>query len=106
MPFCNLVHFRKEDGAVAKQQEKVLIVAPMSGHYATLLRNTVEGMLPTHDVYITDWADARNVPLAAAASSISTTTPTTSSTCCIIWANALMSWRCASLQCRSWPLSR
>ncbi|NMD08539.1 MAG: polyhydroxyalkanoate depolymerase [Phyllobacteriaceae bacterium] len=65
MPFCNLVHFRKADGAIAKHQEKVLIVAPMSGHYATLLRNTVEGMLPTHDVYISDWADARNVPLAA-----------------------------------------
>ena len=64
MPFCNLVHFRKEEGAVAKPQEKVLIVAPMSGHYATLLRNTVEAMLPSHDVYITDWADARNVPLA------------------------------------------
>jgi poly(3-hydroxybutyrate) depolymerase len=64
MPFCNLIHFRKEDGAVAKKQEKLLIIAPMSGHYATLLRNTVEAMLPAHDVYISDWADARNVPLA------------------------------------------
>ena len=64
MPFCNLIHFQKEDGMVAKHQEKLLIVAPMSGHYATLLRNTVEAMLPNHDVYITDWADARNVPLA------------------------------------------
>lgn len=63
MPFCNLIHFRKDDDAAAKRQEKVLIVAPMSGHYATLLRNTVEAMLPSHDVYITDWADARNVPL-------------------------------------------
>ena len=43
---------------------KVLIVAPMSGHYATLLRGTVKAMLPEHDVYITDWADARNMPLA------------------------------------------
>jgi poly(3-hydroxybutyrate) depolymerase len=41
----------------------VLIVAPMSGHYATLLRGTVEAFLPTHDVYITDWSDARMVPL-------------------------------------------
>jgi len=41
------------------------MVAPMSGHYATLLRGTVETFLPTHDVYITDWADARIVPLAA-----------------------------------------
>ena len=62
LPFCNLLHFQKE--ATAKQ-EKLLIVAPMSGHYATLLRNTVEAMLPSHDVYITDWADARSVPLAA-----------------------------------------
>src|SRR5690606_25716872 len=43
----------------------VLIIAPLSGHYATLLRGTVEAMLPTHDVYITDWANARNVPLSA-----------------------------------------
>ena len=46
-------------------QPKLLIVAPMSGHYATLLRGTVEAFLPTHRVYITDWADARMVPLAA-----------------------------------------
>ena len=64
MPFCNLIHFRKDDSKVARNQQKLLIVAPMSGHYATLLRNTVEAMLPAHDVYITDWADARNVPLA------------------------------------------
>jgi len=62
LPFCNLLRFRKE---AASKQEKLLIVAPMSGHYATLLRNTVEAMLPSHDVYITDWADARSVPLAA-----------------------------------------
>jgi polyhydroxyalkanoate depolymerase len=43
---------------------KLLIVAPMSGHYATLLRGTVEALLPTHEVYITDWTDARMVPLA------------------------------------------
>src|SRR6185503_13292716 len=43
----------------------LLIVAPMSGHYATLLRGTVERMLPGHDVYITDWADAKLVPLSA-----------------------------------------
>ncbi len=44
---------------------KLLIVAPMSGHYATLLRGTVERMLPAHDVYITDWHDARQVPMSA-----------------------------------------
>ena len=65
-PFVNLLHFRKfwPDGVAHKAQEKLLIVAPMSGHYATLLRNTVEGMLPHFDVYITDWIDARNVPLS------------------------------------------
>src|SRR5690606_12596194 len=47
-----------------RSQPRLLIVAPMSGHYATLLRGTVEAFLPTHEVYITDWADARTVPLA------------------------------------------
>jgi poly(3-hydroxybutyrate) depolymerase len=61
-PFCDLLHFEKTAGQ--SDQPKVLIVAPMSGHYATLLRGTVEAMLPSHDVYITDWADARAVPLA------------------------------------------
>lgn len=59
-PFCNLLHFQKEG---VKGQPKVLIVAPLSGHYATLLRGTVEAMLPEHDVYISDWTDARDVPL-------------------------------------------
>ena len=64
-PFCNLVHFRRH-GAVAEARNdpKLLIVAPMSGHFATLLRGTIEAMLPEHDVYVTDWIDARNVPLA------------------------------------------
>ena len=61
-------------------QPKLLIVAPMSGHYATLLRGTVEAFLPTHRVYITDWADARAIPLAPAIS-ISTTTSTISRRC-------------------------
>ncbi len=65
-PFCRLLHFRRDtlDSRV-KRQPRVLIVAPMSGHFATLLRGTVEAMLPEHDVYITDWADARQVPRAA-----------------------------------------
>ncbi|MBV8938916.1 MAG: polyhydroxyalkanoate depolymerase [Alphaproteobacteria bacterium] len=58
-PFCRLLHFRKE---ADMHQPKLLIVAPMSGHYATLLRGTAEAMLPFTDVYITDWADARYVP--------------------------------------------
>ncbi|MEM8696955.1 MAG: polyhydroxyalkanoate depolymerase [Pseudomonadota bacterium] len=60
-PFGQLKHFRK-DGV--SDQPKLLIVAPMSGHYATLLRDTVERMLPGHDVWITDWRDAKTVPLA------------------------------------------
>lgn len=63
--FCTLVHFSKRwpDKAKPVKQPKLLIVAPMSGHYATLLRGTVEAMLPHVDVYITDWVDARQVPL-------------------------------------------
>jgi poly(3-hydroxybutyrate) depolymerase len=59
-PFCTLLHFRKESAA---QGPRVLLVAPLSGHFATLLRGTVETLLPDHDVYITDWINARNVPL-------------------------------------------
>ncbi|MDE2030385.1 MAG: polyhydroxyalkanoate depolymerase, partial [Alphaproteobacteria bacterium] len=59
-PFCNLLHFRRDADA---NDPKVLIVAPISGHHATLLRGTVEAMLPDHDVYITDWIDAKFVPL-------------------------------------------
>ncbi len=60
-PFCTLLHFRK---AGAIDQPKVLIAAPMSGHFATLLRDTVRSMLADHDVYITDWHNAREVPLS------------------------------------------
>lgn len=64
-PFCNLVHFERALPDSSRRHPKLLIVAPMSGHYATLLRGTVEAMLPRHEVYITDWVDARQVPLAA-----------------------------------------
>jgi poly(3-hydroxybutyrate) depolymerase len=63
-PFCNLLRFVRPDFPGADTQPKLLIVAPMSGHYATLLRGTVEAFLPHCDIYITDWADARMVPLA------------------------------------------
>jgi len=66
-PFCNLVHFERALPDSYRQHPKMLIVAPMSGHYATLLRGTVEAFLPNHDVYITDWVDARMVPLALGA---------------------------------------
>lgn len=61
--FCSLLHFAKHWPEKPVEQPKVLIVAPLSGHYATLLRGTVEGMLEDHDVYITDWQDARMVPV-------------------------------------------
>jgi poly(3-hydroxybutyrate) depolymerase len=57
-PFCSLLHFRKD---IAAAQPRVLVVAPMSGHFATLLRGT---LLADHDVYLTDWHNARDVPLA------------------------------------------
>jgi poly(3-hydroxybutyrate) depolymerase len=59
--FCRLLHFKRH---IARDDPRVLIVAPMSGHHSTLLRGTVEAMLPDHDVYITDWIDAKMVPLA------------------------------------------
>lgn len=58
-PFGDLLHFRKELDEV---QPRVLLLAPLSGHFSTLLRNTVETMLQDHDVYITDWRNARDVP--------------------------------------------
>jgi poly(3-hydroxybutyrate) depolymerase len=62
-PFCRLVHFRQD----APKRHKVLLVAPLSGHHATLLRDTVRSLLPEHDVWVTDWVDARMVPLSAGA---------------------------------------
>jgi poly(3-hydroxybutyrate) depolymerase len=59
-PFGSLLHFKKD---VSTPQPRVLLVAPMSGHFATLLRGTVQTMLPEHDVYITDWYNARNISL-------------------------------------------
>ena len=64
-PFCRLLHFERAFvRAPRRPQPKLLIVAPMSGHYPTLLRGTVETFLPNHDVYITEWVDARMVPLS------------------------------------------
>jgi poly(3-hydroxybutyrate) depolymerase len=64
-PFCNLLHFeRVMEHQPRRPQPRLLIVAPMSGHYATLLRGTVEAFLPNHDVYITEWVDARQVPVS------------------------------------------
>ena len=66
-PFCNLLHFKRALPVGRRPDPRMLIVAPMSGHYATLLRGTVETLLQNHDVYITDWIDARMVPLSQGA---------------------------------------
>jgi poly(3-hydroxybutyrate) depolymerase len=64
-PFCRLLHFERAlEHPLRRPQPRVLIVAPMSGHFPTLLRGTVEGFLPSHDVYITEWVDARMVPVS------------------------------------------
>jgi poly(3-hydroxybutyrate) depolymerase len=60
-PFCRLLHFHRD---TPRKDPKILLVAPMSGHFATLLRGTVEALLPEHDVHVTDWVDAREVPLS------------------------------------------
>ena len=69
--FCTLLHIKRDKDGLQKARgsekpdPRVLLIAPLSGHYATLLRGTVEALLPAHDIYITDWADARDVPLAS-----------------------------------------
>ena len=64
-PFCRLLHFERTfEHLPRRPQPRLLIVAPMSGHYPTLLRGTVEAFLPNHDVYLTEWIDARMVPVS------------------------------------------
>lgn len=62
-PFCRLIHFNRSLPEERPADPKIVLVAPMSGHYATLLRGTVDALLPHADIYITDWIDARTVPL-------------------------------------------
>jgi len=62
-PFCRLIRFK----SARENPHKVLLVAPLSGHHATLLRDTVKSLLVEHDVWVTDWVDARMVPLSAGA---------------------------------------
>ncbi|WP_062014846.1 polyhydroxyalkanoate depolymerase, partial [Aureimonas sp. AU4] len=64
-PFARLLHFERALPEERRPDPRFLLVAPMSGHYATLLRGTVEALLPYGEVYITDWTDARTVPVAA-----------------------------------------
>jgi polyhydroxyalkanoate depolymerase len=63
LPFGRLLHFSKPD--IVTPQPRMLVVAPLSGHFATLLRGTVQTLLRDHDVYVTDWANARDVPPSA-----------------------------------------
>ncbi|MFG1209871.1 polyhydroxyalkanoate depolymerase [Xanthobacter flavus] len=71
-PFCRLLHFERAfEYPPRRPQPRLLIVAPVSGHHATLLRGTVEAMLPTHDVYVTDWIDAKLVPMSEGRFSLS-----------------------------------
>jgi poly(3-hydroxybutyrate) depolymerase len=65
-PFCTLLNFKKvfPEGHTPPAQPKLLVVAPLSGHFATLLRDTVRALIPHHDVYVTDWQDAKMVPLS------------------------------------------
>ena len=58
-PFCNLIHFQRDSG---RQDPKILLVAPLSGHHATLLRDTAAQLIVDHDLYVTDWIDAKLVP--------------------------------------------
>jgi poly(3-hydroxybutyrate) depolymerase len=72
-PFASLLHFKKVaefKKDIVASQPRVLVVAPLSGHFATLLRGTVTTLLPDHDVYITDWHNARDVPLRALCQSV------------------------------------
>ena len=64
MPFCKLLHFKKHS---RQEMPKLLLIAPMAGHYATLLRDTVRDSLPYFDVYVTDWVNARDVPISQGA---------------------------------------
>ena len=65
-PFCKLIHFRRAfDESQRRDDPRVLLVAPLSGHHATLLRDTVRALIQEHEVWVTDWVDARMVPLSA-----------------------------------------
>lgn len=67
LPFGSLLHFRKSGIAAAHDHPPLLLAAPLSGHFATLLRETVRTLLQDHDVYITDWHNARDIPLSQGA---------------------------------------
>ena len=96
--YCDLIYFKRQS---KRNDPKLLICAPLSGHFATLVRGTVEAMLPDHDVYVTDWRDCGMIP-PPRINSISMTTSITSSIFCISSGRTPMCWRCASRPCRHW----
>ena len=98
-PFCTLLHFAKD---THDPRPRVLLVAPLSGHFSTLVRETVRTMLRDHDVYLTDWHNARDVPARPTVASGSTGTPSTSSGSSMRSAPARTSWRSVSRACRRW----
>ena len=87
--------------AAPPQHPRLLLVAPMSGHFATLLRGTVETFLPDHEVYITDWQDARDVPLSAGRFDLDDYIDMMA-TCSASSAATCMCSPCASRRCRCW----
>lgn len=68
-PFCNLLHFETPD---CKEKPTILVVAPLSGHYPTLLRDTVKQLLPAHNVFLTEWINAKDIPVSMGTFSLST----------------------------------
>ena len=105
-PFCRLLHFERAfEHPPRRPQPQLLIVAPMSGHYATLLRGTVEGFLPNHDVYITEWVDARMVPLSEGRFDLDDYIDYVISMLHLLGGDC-MSSRCASRRCRCSRRSR
>ena len=78
-----LIHFQRDiERSRAAQDPRILLISPMSGHFATLLRGTVETLLPDHEVYIIDWQDARNVSLTEGTFDL-VTTSSTCAKCCV-----------------------
>ncbi len=101
-PFGRLLRFAKD---AASPGPRVLVVAPQSGHFATRLRGTVEALLPEHDVHVTDWTDAREIPVAAGLSAW-TTWWRRSSPGWRRWGRARICSRCRSRPWRCWPPPR
>ena len=83
-PFCRLIHFQRDiEWSRAAQDPRILLISPMSGHFATLLRGTVETLLPDDEVYIIDWQDARNGSLTEGTFDLDDCTSSTCAKCCV-----------------------